>query len=199
MNMLASLRAALGMVLLMTLLLGGAYPLLVTGIAQAVFHHKANGSLIVRGDRLIGSQLLGQNFEHPKYFWGRLSATVPPYNAASSDASNLSPANPMLLEAANARIAALQQADPRNQARIPVDLVTASASGLDPHISVAAAEYQASRVAHARHMPEDKVKAMIADFTENSLFGEAGVNVLRLNLALDEALGSGPQVPGKTK
>ncbi len=131
--------------------------MVVTGLAQGLFHHKANGSLVERGGKIIGSHLLGQEFTHAKYFWGRLSATTPPYNAGASGGSNLGPANPKLLEAANARIAALKKADPKNKAPIPVDLVTASGSGLDPDISIAAAEYQVARVARARNPRPDRL------------------------------------------
>jgi len=184
-----NLRTAFSLLLILTLLLGGIYPLVVMGFAQTFFHHRAGGSLILRGDRVLGSSLLGQEFTSPKYFWGRLSATTPPYNAAASGASNFSPANPKLLEAVNARIAALKKADPQNKARIPVDLVTASGSGLDPHISHAAADYQIARVAAARGMKESQVKALVEQYTEKPGFGLLGdpyVNVVKLNLALDE-------------
>jgi len=185
----ASIRAPIVLLLVLCVLLGFAYPLLVMGAAQTFFPHKANGSLITRGGKVIGSTLLGQEFSDPKYFWGRLSATTPPYNAAASGASNFSPANPKLLEAANARIAALQQADPKNKVRIPVELVTASASGLDPHISLAAADYQLPRVARTRHMKEEDVASLVKKYTENpglGLLGTKYVNVVKLNLALDE-------------
>jgi K+-transporting ATPase ATPase C chain len=182
-------RIALVLSLLLSFLVGFVYPLLVMGVAQVFFPHHANGSLIERNGKVIGSSLLGQEFSDPQYFWGRLSATTPPYNAAASGASNFSPANPKLLEAVNARVAALKQADPQNKARIPVDLVTASGSGLDPHISIAAAEYQAGRVARTRGMKEEIVKALIKKHTETAgfgLLGDAYVNVVNLNLALDE-------------
>ncbi len=188
-NLATSLRSAASLLLILTLLLGFVYPLAVMGMAQTFFHHRAEGSLIERGDRVVGSSLLGQEFSDPKYFWGRLSATTPPYNASASSASNFSPANPKLMDAVHARIAALQKADPGNKARIPADLVTASASGLDPHISLAAAHYQAARVAKGRGMKEETVKALVKKYTENPVFGLLGegyVNVVKLNLALDE-------------
>ncbi len=147
----AQIRPALMAILIFTLLTGVIYPLVVTGIAQLVFPHQANGSLIVNNGQAVGSELIGQPFDDPKYFWGRLSATSPfPYNAAASSGSNLGPTNPALLDAVKARIAALKAADPTNTQPIPVDLVTASGSGLDPDISVAAALYQVPRVARAR-------------------------------------------------
>lgn len=186
-------RSALTLLVLMTMLLGGFYSLVVLGIAQALFPDKANGSLIpVDGGTYHGSMLLGQSFTQAKYFWGRLSATTPPYNAAASQGSNLSPANPKLLDAAQARIAALQKADPKNKDAIPVDLITASASGLDPHISIAAAEYQAPRVARARGMKETEVRQLIEQYREGynlGGFGRSYVNVVLLNLALDRHSG----------
>lgn len=196
------LRAAFGLVLLMTLLLGGAYPLVVMGIAQAAFHHKAEGSLIEENGKVIGSALLGQEFTAPKYFWSRPSATTPPYNAASSGGSNLGAANPKLLDVADARLKALQQAAPENRTRVPVELVTASASGLDPDISVKAAQYQITRVARARHMQESEVRAIMKKYVEKpglGLLGDPYVNVVRLNLALDEDSGFGIQDSGKKK
>jgi K+-transporting ATPase ATPase C chain len=191
--MLAQLRPALVLLGLLTLLTGVAYPLLVTGVAQAAFPHKANGSLILKDGKTVGSSLLGQPFDDPKYFWGRPSATGPaPYNAQSSTGSNLGPTNPALTDAVNGRIEALQKADPENKAPVPVDLVTASGSGLDPHISPAAALYQVHRVAKARGLDEATVRAKVAAYTDEpalGLLGEPGVNVLQLNLALD-ALGS---------
>ena len=201
-SLLSSLRMAFILLLLMTLLLGIAYPLLTMAVAQTLFHHKAQGSLIEKNGKIIGSELLGQEFTSPRYFWSRLSATTPPYNATASGASNLSPANPKLLEAGNQRLAALQQADPHNRMRVPVGLVTASASGLDPDISVVAAEYQLPRVARARGMKEKDVRALVDEYTQVAAFGLLGepyVNVLRLNLALDEASRSGLQAPGKNK
>jgi K+-transporting ATPase ATPase C chain len=187
--MLARLRAAAVMLLLLTLITGVAYPLLVTGVAQAAFSRQANGSLIERDGKILGSSLIGQAFDDPKYFWSRPSATTPPYNASSSSGSNLGPTNPALTEAVKARIDALRAADPDARGPVPVDLVTSSASGLDPHISPAAGYYQVHRVAKARGLAEDKVHALVDAFIERSmagLAGEPGVNVLKLNLALDE-------------
>jgi K+-transporting ATPase ATPase C chain len=163
----------------------------VTGIAQAFFHHQANGSLIEKDGRNIGSGLIGQPFSDPKYFWGRLSATSPfPYNAAASSGSNYGPTNPALVDAVQARIDALKAVDPANNQPIPVDLVTSSASGLDPDISLAAANYQVARVARYRGLPEEQVKAFVDRFTRGRQFGILGeprVNVLQLNLALDSS------------
>jgi K+-transporting ATPase ATPase C chain len=188
--MTAQLRPALVILGLMTLLTGVLYPLAVTGIAQAIFPHQAGGSLIERNGQVVGSELIGQAFDDPGYFWGRLSATGPfPYNAAASSGSNLGPTNPALEEAAQARIDALKAADPENTQTIPVDLVTASGSGLDPHISVAAAQYQAARVARERGLSEAQVLALVAEHTAGRTFGFLGeprVNVLQLNLALDD-------------
>jgi K+-transporting ATPase ATPase C chain len=185
-----TIRTALVLFAFFTLLLGLAYPLMVTGIAQAVFPRQANGSLIHASDgRTIGSTLIGQSFEDPKYFWGRLSATAGgPYNAATSSGTNYSVLNDALARQAQARIDALRSADPGNMQPIPVDLVTASASGLDPHISPAAAYYQAARVAQARGISETQVRDLIVEYSEAPLlgiFGEPRVNVLMLNLALD--------------
>lgn len=185
---LRAIRSSFLLLALFSVLLGGVYPLMVTALAQIAFHHKANGSLIEGGEKIIGSRLLGQEFSEAKYFWGRLSATTPAYNAAASSGSNLSPANPKLLEAVNARLAALKKADPRNKLPVPVDLVTASGSGLDPHISVEAARYQLPRVARARHLSEQKIAALIEEHTSDADFGVLGapyVNVLTLNHALD--------------
>jgi K+-transporting ATPase ATPase C chain len=177
------------MLMLLTLLTGVLYPLAVTGLAQLVFPAQANGSLLLRDGRPVGSALIGQAFDDPKYFWGRPSATGPfPYNAAASSGSNLGPANPDLLKTVAERVATLQKADPGNAAPIPVDLVTASGSGLDPHITPAAALYQATRVARARHLDESVVRRLVNQHTEErqlGLLGEPRVNVLRLNLALD--------------
>ena len=184
------LRPALTLFVALSLLAGLVYPLAVTGVAQLAFADRANGSLIVRDDRVIGSELIGQSFADPKHFCSRPSATSPmPYNAANSGGSNLGPTNPALADAVKARIAALREADPGNTAPVPVDLVTASASGLDPHISRAAADYQAARVARARALPESRVRELIAQHTEGPALGFIGaprVQVLRLNLALDE-------------
>jgi potassium-transporting ATPase KdpC subunit len=189
MTMIKELKPAILMLLLLTLLTGVVYPLVVTGISQVAFPARANGSLIVRGDRAVGSSLIGQPFSDSKYFWSRPSATSPyPYNAAASSGSNQGPTNPALTDAVSARIKALRDADPDNKADVPVDLVTASASGLDPHISPAAAEYQVNRVARVRKLDPSKVRALVAENTEGrqlGVLGEPGVNVLRLNLALD--------------
>ena len=184
------IRNMLMSLLLFTVITGFIYPLVVTGIAQVIFPGKANGSIIAKNGKAVGSDLLGQQFEDPKYFWGRLSATTPyPYNGGSSSGSNLGPNNPDLMKAVQARIQALREADPGNTAKIPVDLVTASGSGLDPHISPAAAAYQVQRVAKLRGMDEAKVSALVAANTEGRQFwilGEPTVNVLKLNLALDD-------------
>jgi K+-transporting ATPase ATPase C chain len=185
----SQIRPAIVALLLFTLVTGGIYPLAVTGIAQLIFPHQANGSLIVRNGKTLGSDLIGQAFDDPIYFWGRLSVTSDyPYNAAASSGSNYGPLNPALFAAVQARIAALHAADPGNTQPIPVDLVTASGSGLDPDISIAAAMYQVPRVARARGMPESNVIALINRYTEGrqlGYLGEPRVNVLRLNLALD--------------
>jgi len=185
----AQIRPALMTLLIFTLMTGVIYPLVVTGVAQLVFPRQANGSLIVRNGQTVGSGLIGQQFDAPKYFWGRLSATGPfPYNAAASSGSNLGPSNPALLDAVQARITALKAADPTNTQPIPVDLVTASGSGLDPNISVAAALYQVPRVARVCGMSETAVRALVDQFTQGRQFGFLGeprVNVLELNLALD--------------
>jgi potassium-transporting ATPase KdpC subunit len=184
-----TMRSAALMLVAMSMLTGVAYPLLVTGIAQLLMPRQANGSLIVQDGKALGSELIGQPFSDPKYFWSRPSATAPyPYNAGSSSGSNLGPTNPALAEGVAARIAALRAADPGNQAAVPVDLVGTSASGLDPHISPAAAEYQVSRVARARGLPAERVRALVAEHTEARQFGILGeprVRVLELNLALD--------------
>lgn len=185
-----SLRISVLMWVTLTVIFGVAYPGITTLVAQTLFAGQSQGSLMVKDGKTIGSRLVGQNFSDPKYFWGRLSATGPvPYNAAASSGSNLSIANDTFLNNAKARIAALAAADPANKAAIPVDLVTASGSGLDPHISPAAAEYQAARVARLRGMGYDTIKALIAEHTQSrqwGVFGEPVVNVLTLNLALDE-------------
>lgn len=190
MPLLISLRPTVVFLLLFTLLFGFVYPGIVTPIMQLLFANQAQGSLITGKDgKIYGSALIGQNFSAPKYFWGRLSATGPhAYNAGASTGSNLGPNNPALMNAVKARVEALKAADPSNKTPIPVDLVTASGSGLDPHISIAAAEYQANRVAKARGISQTQVKELIAKYTEGrqfGLLGEPGVNVLKLNLALD--------------
>lgn len=183
------LRPALTMLLLMTVLTGVVYPLTVTGLAQLFFQEQANGSVIMREGKVIGSNLIGQYFDKPEYFWTRPSATTPfPYNAAASGGSNLGPTNPVLIEAVKARVIALRAADPGNDVAIPVDLVTSSGSGLDPHISPAAALYQVKRVARARGLDEAVVRTLLSEHTEErqfKLLGEQRVNVLQLNLALD--------------
>jgi len=192
--MLAQLRAAVVSMLALTLILGGAYPLLVTGIAQAAFPDQANGSPVARDGKTVGSSLVGQPFDDPRYFWGRLSATSDangkplPYNGASSTGSNLGPSNPALVDQVKGRVDALRAADPENTAPVPVDLVTSSGSGLDPDISPAAAAYQVRRVARARGIDEGQVQALVdAHVTGRQLgiLGEPRVNVLELNLALD--------------
>jgi len=180
---------ALRMLIALTVVTGIAYPLIVTGIAQVAFPHAANGSLIVVNGKSLGSELIGQPFDDPKYFWSRPSATSPqPYNGASSGASNQCPRNPALGDAVKDRIKALRDADPDNKAPVPIDLVTASGSGLDPHISVAAADYQVARIAKARGLPEQQLRALVSKYTEGrtlGILGEPRVNVLALNLALD--------------
>jgi potassium-transporting ATPase KdpC subunit len=187
--MLTHVRAAIVSLALLTVVTGLAYPAIVTVLAQIVFPHKANGSLIVKDGKPVGSTLIGQPFDDPKYFWGRPSATSPfGYNAGASGASNLSPTNADLIKAVQGRVEALRAADPGNTAPVPVDLVTASGSGLDPHISPAAALYQEGRVARARKLDEAVVQDLVARHTEGrqlGLLGEPRVNVLALNLALD--------------
>jgi K+-transporting ATPase ATPase C chain len=189
MTMAKLIRSAIVMLLLMTVLTGVAYPLVVTGLAQVLFPSQANGSLIVKDGKPIGSTLIGQSYDDPKYFWGRPSATSPqPNNGTSSSGSNLGPTNPALTDAVKQRIDALHTADPGNTAAVPVDLVTASGSGLDPEISPAAAAYQVSRVAKVRGLSESQVRAMVSMATTGRQFGMLGeprVNVLQLNLALD--------------
>jgi potassium-transporting ATPase KdpC subunit len=185
------LRPMFVLFVLLTVLTGLVYPLLATGIGKLLFPHQAAGSLVMRDGRVVGSSLIGQSFADPKYFWGRLSATSPmPYNATSSTGSNFGPTNPALLDAVRARVGALHAADPDNRMPIPVDLVTASGSGLDPHISPAAALYQVPRVARERHLDPSKLRQLVLDHIEGPqwwLFGESRVNVLMLNLSLDRA------------
>lgn len=187
--MLQVLRPALMVFVFLTLLTGLAYPLVVTGIGAAIFPDRASGSLILKDQLPIGSSLIGQNFTQPQYFWGRPSATGErPYNPLASSGTNQGPLNPALTSAVKERIAALQAADPGNSAPVPVDLVTASASGLDPHISIAAANYQAARVARARGLTQDQVATLIERQAKPrwlGLLGEPYVNVLQLNMALD--------------
>ena len=184
------LRPALVLFTALTLVTGVLYPLVVTGVAQSVFPAQAAGSLVLRDGQPVGSSLIGQAFSDPKHFWGRPSATAPDaYNAAASGGANQGPLNPALVDAVKGRIEALRAADPGNTAPVPVDLVTASASGLDPHITPAAARYQAARVARARNLPADQVEQIVAQHTEAPLWGLLGeprVNVLALNLALDD-------------
>jgi len=187
--MLRHLRAAIVSLVLFTILTGLVYPLAVTAIAQALISNRANGSLIVHDGKVVGSALIGQPFEDPRYFWGRLSATAPfAYNAGASSGSNLGPTNEALRKAVQARVEALRAADPGNSASIPIDLVTASGSGLDPHISPAAALYQADRVAKARKLERDTVRGLVERHIEErqlGVLGEPRVNVLQLNLVLD--------------
>lgn len=190
MNMISILRPAAALLGLFTLVTGIAYPLAVTGMAQVVFPEQANGSLLERGGQVVGSALIGQSFDDARYFWGRPSATSPaPYDARASTGSNLGPSNPALIASVGDRLAALRAAHPEHTAQpVPVDLVTASGSGLDPHISPAAALFQVGRVARARGLPEDRVRALVEAHVEGrslGLLGEPRVSVLRLNLALD--------------
>ncbi len=185
------IRPVLVLSVALTLVTGVAYPLIVTGAAQALFPRQAAGSLIEVNGKPVGSSLIGQNFSDPKYFWGRPSATGPmPYNASASSGSNQGPLNPALVDAVKGRVEALRAADPGNTSQVPVDLVTASASGLDPHISPAAARYQAARVARVRGLPEEKVQSLVEQHAQApllGLLGEPRVNVLQLNLALQSA------------
>lgn len=187
------IRPAVSMLLVMTLITGIAYPLLATGVAQVLFPHQANGSLIEKDGKPIGSALIGQSFDDPKYFWGRPSATTPqPNNGTASNGSNLGPSNSALRDAVQQRIDALRKADPGRTAPVPVELVTASGSGLDPDISPAAAQYQVARVARVRHLGAEQVQALVAKLTQGrqlGVLGEPRVNVLQLNLALDDLRG----------
>ena len=191
--MIRTFREALLMLIALTLVTGVVYPFLVTAIAQVAMKRAADESLIERDGKIIGSALIGQAFSDPKYFWSRPSATSPmPYNAGSSSGSNLGPTNPALAEAVKSRVEALRAADPDNKTPVPVDLVTASASGLDPHISAAAAEYQVARVAKVRWLAPERVRALVAEHTQGralGFLGEPVVNVLQLNLALDTLRG----------
>ena len=184
-------RPAIMLLLVFTVLLGVIYPLVMTGVSRVVFPAQAAGSLVRDGDRIVGSSLIGQSFDDPRYFWVRPSATGPvPYNAAASTGSNLGPTNPVLHDAVAARVAALRAADPGNKTPVPIDLVTASGSGLDPHVSPASAYYQVARVARERGLSEARVRALVDGAVEGrtlGLIGEPRVNVLRLNLALDRA------------
>jgi K+-transporting ATPase ATPase C chain len=187
------LRPAISLFVLLSVLTGIVYPIVVAGLAKGLFANAAAGSLIVKDGKPVGSKLIGQNFTDPKYFWSRPSATSPqPNNGTASGGSNLGPLNPALVDAVKGRIDALKAADPDNKLPIPADLVTASGSGLDPHISPSAAHYQLARVARARNLPAEQVAALIAAHTEERqwrIFGEARVNVLLLNLALDDQQG----------
>jgi potassium-transporting ATPase KdpC subunit len=186
---LAHLRPAILMLVFMTILTGALYPLAVTGAAKTLFPGKADGSLVTKDGVVVGSTLIGQAFDDPRYFWGRPSATTPACNAAASSGSNLGPTNPALREAVEKRIAALRASDPGNAEPIPIDLVTTSASGLDPHLTVPGVLWQVRRVARARQIPEEKVRALVDAHVERRDFGVLGeprVNVLELNLALDE-------------
>jgi K+-transporting ATPase ATPase C chain len=188
--MFQELRPALLALLVLSAITGLLYPLAVTGVAQAVFPEQAGGSLIRDGERIVGSRLIGQSFDDPRYFWGRLSATAPAFNGGASSGSNYGPLNPALADAAKARIEALAAADGGRAAGVPVDLVTASGSGLDPHITPAAARFQVARVARVRGLGEAEVKALVDAHVEGralGFLGEERVNVLALNLALDAA------------
>lgn len=189
METLKQLKTAIILLCMFTLLTGLIYPALVTSIAQLFFPFQANGSLIQHGNKLVGSELIGQSFTKANYFWGRPSATTPfPYNAKNSSGSNLGPTNPDFLSAIKTRVMTLQESDAHKQKSIPVDLVTTSASGLDPEISPFAAQYQISRIAKARGIPEQKIHLLIQRFTKNrylGILGEPRLNVLQLNLALD--------------
>ncbi len=185
--MFKELKTSLLLLIILTALTGGLYPAVVTGIAKVFFPKQAEGSLIVENNKVAGSELIGQNFDDPKYLWGRLSATTPAYNAASSSGSNLGPSNPALIDEVKGRLEALKATDPENQTAVPVDLVTSSGSGLDPHISPAAAAYQVRRIAKSGGIPEEAIRQIIVDNTEGRTFGILGeprVNVLKVNLSL---------------
>lgn len=183
------LRPALSLLVVLTLLTGVVYPLVVTLVGRGLFPRRVGGSLVERGGRVVGSELVGQAFHDPKYLWGRPSATSSPYDAAASSGSNLGPTSPALAQIVTERVRALRAVDPGNADPIPVDLVTASASGLDPHVSPAAARFQAGRIARARGLPTERVAALVERFVEGrdlGVLGEPRVNVLLVNLALDE-------------
>ena len=182
------IKPALLLFVILTIITGIVYPLFITGIAQALFPGQANGSLIYHSGKIAGSSLVGQAFYDPKYLWGRISATSPQYNASNSSGSNIGPSNPALIDEVKARIEALKKSDPDNSKPIPVDLVTSSASGLDPHISLAAAYYQTSRISRQRGIPENAVRDIMRKNTTGrflGLIGEPVVNVLKVNLDLD--------------
>jgi potassium-transporting ATPase KdpC subunit len=182
------IKPALISFVMLTIIVGVIYPLLITGIAQTLFHNQANGSLIYRNGKVIGSTLIGQAFDDPKYLWGRISATSPQYNASASSGSNIGPSNPALIDEINGRIKALKAVEENNTNPIPIDLVTSSGSGLDPHISLAASYYQISRIAKRRGIAENAVKDIVHKNTTGRLFGLIGepvVNVLKVNLDLD--------------
>jgi K+-transporting ATPase ATPase C chain len=192
------LRTSIVLLLALSALTGIAYPLLVTGAAQVFFPAPANGSIVIRNNKAVGSELIGQPFDDPRFFWGRPSATTPiPYNAGASSGSNLGPLNPAFLDTVGRRLERLRAADSTDHRPVPVDLVTASGSGLDPHISIMAALYQVPRVAHARRLPETQVRALVESRIEGRQFGILGeprINVLLLNIALDEVNNT---IPGK--
>ncbi len=185
------IRPAIMLFLLLTVVTGLVYPVAVTGVARLLFPHQAAGSLIKRGNTVVGSELIGQSFSGARYFWGRPSATAPmPYNATASGGSNLGPTNPVLIDAVKARVDLIRAAHPTQTGPVPADLVTASASGLDPHISPAAAYYQVERVAKARGLAPDRVRELVDRYVEGpswGIFGDGTVNILKLNLALDKA------------
>ena len=196
----SNLRAGLTLFALLTLVTGVVYPAVVTLVAQTAFRYQANGSVLLRDVKPVGSELIGQNFTDVRYFWGRPSTTEKvPYNAASSTGSNLGPTNPDLLKSVKERVEAIRAAHPDQTGPVPVELVTASASGLDPHISPAAAEYQVTRVAKARRLSPDDVRRFVADHTDGrtlSILGELRVNVLQLNLAIEKAIRPRPETRG---